>query len=164
MSNSNDIGLISIIICFVIVNRKKKLRFVSKIRQSSNIGDLKHHLKATQDIVGNFVGRRLSDTMPLTEAGITANTTLHMESFRKPKCFTHNIRVKLPNGKETNVRVHNRTTIQDLKHKIQDEISIPFEELIIEHGGRPVRQDKLSVEICTHNRTPIIVKWQPARR
>ena len=164
MSNSNDIGLISIIICFIIVNTKKKLRFVSKIRQSSSVGDLKYHLKASQGIVGNFVGRRLSDTMPLTEAGITGNTILHMESFTQPKRFTHNIPVKLPNGKETNVRVHNGTTIRDLKHKIMDEISIPVEELIMEHSGRPVRHDKLSVEICTHNRTPIVVKWQPARR
>lgn len=157
-----DSGMIPVTVNFTSVGIKKESTFEVKLRRSSCIGDVKHHLKTSKGITGKLTinNEELSDEMTLAEANIVAGTVLVMESYTPAKVFTHNIPVKIPNGKVINVKVHNGTTIGDLKHKIQDEICMPVEKQSLEYGGRPVRMKELPVEICRHEKTPIILKYQ----
>ena len=159
----SDIGMTTLIICFTTIGlHKEETFFKVRVRNSSSIGDVKDHLKASIDIVGRFTSKNLnlSDKLTLKEAGIITGTILEMESFRKPKRFTHKIPVKVIGGKEINVQVHQGTTARDLKHKLQDETGMPVEEQILEYNGRPVNQRGTVVEICRHKKTPIILKWR----
>ena len=158
--------MITLITSIIILGTKKKLRFTVRVRQSSCIGDFKYHLKASKDITVMqkklfYAGKWLNDKMTLVEAGITENTIVEMESFRPPRRFTNNIAVKLPDGEVVNVRVHRSTTIEELKHKIQDEIGMPIEEQILELSGRRVEENKAVTEI--YEETPIVVKCKLER-
>ena len=157
--------MVTFIIKFTSIGVKKKMTFKTKARESSSIGDLLHHLKASKGITGKLIDKMLHSRMTLAEAGVITNTVLEMESFRPAKRFTHNIAVKLPHpdGTVINVQVHQTTTIRELKHKIQDEIGMPVEEQLLEYCGRRVKQEKLTVEICGHKKTPFVLKWQPRK-
>lgn len=160
MSNLRDFGLITVFINFTAVGIKKKLTFKVQVQQSSCIRDFMRHLKASKGITGKIVGRELSESTTLAEAGIVTTTVLGMEGFTTPKRFTHRVPVKLPDGVVINVHVHSGTTIGDLKHKIQDEIGMPVEEQALRYHGRQIKQDELSIEICVHKKTPFVLKWQ----
>lgn len=147
---------------FASVGIKKKSRFIVRVQLTDSYGDTLNHLKASKGVTGRLVmEREPSKRMTLAEAGILPGAVLEMESFTPAKRFSHNIPVKLPNGTEINVQVHSSSTIGDLKHKIQDEIGMLVEEQSLEYNGRRLNQDKVSVEICGHKKTPLILKWQP---
>ena len=155
--------MLAFIINFTSIGIKKKMTFKTMARESTCIEDLMHHLKASNGITGKLVDKRLSSKLTLSEAGIVTNTVLEMESFTPAKRFTYNIAVKLPDGVVINVHVHSGTTIAELKHKIQDEIGMPVEEQVLEYSGRPVKHERLTVEICGHKKTPFVLKWQPCK-
>ena len=148
----------TLIICFTIIGTKKT-RFKVRVRNSSSIKELKDHLKAGRGVEGRLRDKKLSDNVTLAEAGIITDTVLEVESFRTPKRFTHNISVKVIDGEDLNVQVHQGTTAGELKHKLQDETGMPVEEQILEYNGRVVNQGKIVVKICRHKKTPIVLKW-----
>ena len=159
MSNLRDFGMITVFINFTAVGIKKKLTFKVQVQQSSCIRNFMRHLKASKGITGKIVGRELSESTTLAEAGIVTMTVLGMEGFTTPKRFIQKVAVKLPDGRVIDVHVHSGTTIGDLKHKIQDEIGTPVEEQVLRYHDRQIKQDELSIEICGHKKTPFVLKW-----
>ena len=160
-----ETDMITLVIKFVNIG-KKFATFRVRIRQSSCIRDLKDHLKASRGIIGKLKkgNKELSDGMTLAEAGITSGMVFRMESHTPAKQFDYNISVKSPNGAVINIQVNHRTMIEDLKHKIQDEIGMPVEQQILEYNGRSVNQSRAPVlEICGYKKTPIVVKWKPCK-
>lgn len=152
-----------ITVCFTSIGISKKLSFDIRIRLSDRIEDLMRHLKASKGITGRLImERELSKRMTLAEAGIHPGTVIEIESYNPAKRFSHNIPLKLPNGIVIFIQVHSSSTIGDLKHKIQDEIGMPAEDQTLEYSGRRLKQDKLSVDICGHKKTPLVVKWVPS--
>lgn len=157
-----DGDTVHLTINFASVGIKKKSRFIVRIRLTDSYGDFLNHLKAGKGVTGRLVmDREPSNRMTLAEAGILPGGVVKMESYTPAKRFDHKIPVKLPDGTEIDVLVHNKSTIGDLKHKIQDEIGMLVEEQSLEYNGRRLNQDKVSVEICGHRKTPLILKWQP---
>ena len=96
--------------------------------------------------------------MTLAEASIVAGSTVMMESFTPSKRFTHAVQVKLPNGEVINVQIHNGTTTEELKHKIQDVIGMPVEEQVLEYAGRPIIPHKRVTGMYTRKKTPFVLK------
>jgi len=158
-----DGDTVCLTINFACVGIKKKSRFIVQVRLTDSYGDFLNHLKASKGVTGRLVTEReLSKGMTLAEAGIRPGAVLEMESYTPAKRFDHKIPVKLPNGTEINVQVHNKSTIGDLKHKIQDEIGMLVEEQSLEYNGRRLNQHKVAVDICGHKKTPPILKWVPS--
>ena len=100
--------------------------------------------------------KELSNAMTLE--GDT-DIVLEMESYTPATDFTYPILVKPPTGPVINVQVHEGTIVLGLKHIIQDEMAVPFEEQVLEYKGAQIMQDKKRVvEICVYKKTPIILK------
>ena len=99
--------------------------------------------------------------MTLTETELVTRPELHMESYKTPKRFTHSISVKLPDGDLKSIQVHEGTTVEELKHQIQDETGMPNEEQILEYSSKTVKQDKsVVVRICGYKKAPFVLKWR----
>lgn len=100
--------------------------------------------------------------MTLAEVGILPGAVIEMESYTPVKRSRYNIPVTVPDGREINIPVHSRSTVRDLKHKLQDEIGMHFEEQLLKLNGKQLKHDKLSVEICDYKKTPVVLEWQPS--
>ena len=155
-----DTGMITVQIYLLLISTKKVKKFKARVRKSSTIKDIKKHLKASKDIDGRVTDKHLSDEMTLTEAKLITRPELNMESYKTPKRFTHNISVELPDGELKNVQVHEGTTVEELKHQIQDETGMPYEEQILEYSGKTVKQNKSIVGICGYKKVPFTLKWR----
>lgn len=156
-------GMERITISFTNIGIRKKLRFEIRFRLSDRIEDFMNHLKASKGIIGKLVRKdEVSDRMTLAEAGILPGEVIEMESYTPPKRSTYSIPVTLPDGREINIPVHSRSTVHDLKHKIQDEIGMHAEEQLLKWNGKQLKQDKLSVEICGYKKIPVVLERQPS--
>ena len=156
---TSDGGMINLSIKVTFVGIKKKSTVKLNVPKSSNIRDLLFHLKASKGIAGRLMipDKRLNDKTTLAEAGIIAGAVILMESYTPSKRFTHNIPVKLPGDAVINVHVHSGTTVEELKHKIQDVIGIPVEKLDLECAGKLVKPHNV-IDVCGHKKTPIVLK------
>ena len=162
-ADSWDDGMERITISFTSIGISKKMSFDVRFRLSDRIEDFMHHLKASKGLTGSLVtDKKLNKRMTLAKAGIHPDDVVEMESYTPAKRLSHNIPVKLPDGTVIFVQVHTSSTIGDLKHRIQDEIGMPAEEQTLEYSGRHLKHDKLSVDICGHKKTPLVVKWMPS--
>lgn len=150
-------GMRAVTINFTSQTGKKKLgvwvpKFIS-------IRNLKEHIKFSKGIRR---GRILMNNKELNNAvtlGADTDIVLEMESYTSATDFTYTIPVKPPTGPVINVQVHESTIVLGLKHIIQDEIAVPFEEQVLEYKGVQIMQDKKRVvEICGYKKTPIMLK------
>ena len=149
--------LISVDIDFTSSQGGIKKQTFKKVRilQSSSIRDLKDHLKLSKGITGKVLmnKKELNNSMTLKELGIVTGTVLEMKSYTQAKEYTHSIPVKCTDGTVISVQVHSGTTTGGLKHIIQDQIGIPFEEQVLEYDGLQIMQDKKRVvESCVRKK------------
>ena len=126
------------------------------------VRDFKEHLKLTKGITGRILmnKKELNINKMLKELGIGTGTVLVMKSYTKVKDFNHSIGLKCLDGTVIIVQVHEGTTIKGLKHIILNEVGMPVEEQVLEHGGTQIMQDKkLVVDICSsYKKIPIVLK------
>jgi len=152
-----------LIVDIACVGLKKKSRFIVRVRLTDYYEDFLNHLKASKGVTGRLVMEtEPNKRMTLAEVGIPPGAVLKVESYTPPRRFDHKVSVKLPDGTVIDVQVNNKSTIGDLKHKIQDEIGMLVEEQSLEYNGRYLNEDKVAVEICGLEKTPLILKWVPS--
>ena len=68
--------------------------------------------------------------------------------------------MSIPGGHKIQLRVLNTTTLQELKHKIQDEIGMLHDEQILLHKGKPQKSTARTVELYTLGKEGLTLKWQ----
>jgi len=135
---------------------------------ATTISEFMQHIAASHGVSPNgnlfYRGVCLSNASDkhatLEEHGVHDESLMELISYKAPKRLQHPVLVSIPGGHKIQLRVLNTTTLQELKHKIQDEIGMLHDEQILLHKGKPQKSTARTVELYTLGKEGLTLKWQ----
>lgn len=163
-----SVGVIHLTIRFKIHGIREPQEYRVRARTSTTISEFIKHIAASHGVSADgrlfYRGVCLSNPSDkhttLEEHGVHDESLLELISYKAPKRLQHPILVSIPGGHKIQLRVLNTTTLQELKHKIQDEIGMPHDEQVLLHKGKPQKSTTRTVEFYTLGKEGITLKWQ----
>ena len=163
-----SVGVMKLTVRFKIHGIREPQEYQVRAKTSTTIYAFMKHIAASHGVSADgklfYLGVCLSNTgdrhTTLEEHGVHDESLMELVSYKAPKRLQHPILVSIPGGHKIQLRVLNTTTLQELKHKIQDEIGMPYEEQILLHKGRPQKSTTRTVELYTLGKEGLTLKWQ----
>ena len=162
MSGFIAAGLVMLVVSFKARGNSQSSKHTVRAKLTDTVAKTKHHITASVGLSGrlSYKGVQLDQYAQdiLRDHGVCEGSVLELTSFTPPKRIQHTVKVKvlgaassLKNSDPLSLKVNHTSTLEELKHKIQDAVGIPVEDQLLKYKDKEVKSNMRTVELYTAN-------------